>query len=105
MSAFEEVFGVRGLLVKMGLGAPSSRAFVAGGITAAVLFATTKAGEDALWPEPHWKTILYMYPPGAILARVRSKAHRAWPPAPRNLQLSLQGSPRGTLVRNFKKTI
>lgn len=41
MSAFEEVFGVRGLLVKMGLGAPSSRAFVAGGITAAVLFATT----------------------------------------------------------------
>eukprot|EP00962_Isochrysis_galbana_P042517 scaffold15944_cov115-Isochrysis_galbana.AAC.8 len=41
MSAFEEVFGVRGLLVKMGLGAPSSRAFVAGGVTAAVLFATT----------------------------------------------------------------
>lgn len=41
MSAFEEVFGVRGLLVKMGLGSPSSRAFVAGGVTAAVLFATT----------------------------------------------------------------
>lgn len=41
MSAFEEVFGVRGLLVKMGLGAPSSRAFVAGGVAAAVLFATT----------------------------------------------------------------
>lgn len=39
--SFEEVQGVRGLLVKMGLQTPSSRAFVAGGITAAVMFATT----------------------------------------------------------------
>ena len=39
MSGFEEVVGARGMLVKMGLAQPESRAFVVGGFVGAAMYA------------------------------------------------------------------
>jgi len=39
MSGFEEVVGARGILVKMGLAQPESRAFVVGGFVGAAMYA------------------------------------------------------------------
>jgi hypothetical protein len=81
MSTFAEVEGARGLLVKMGLGEPKSRAFVAGGLAAAILFATTtpKAaftdeGEMRPWsvlsPHPSATQVHFLVYPLGVAAAV-----------------------------------